>query len=517
MKRMLLLLATLLLSTQGSAVEVPPGWDRYDDHAKKTIVFKPVRQGADIMVKYYPKQLLEGNSVKSWLTNKLETSKAPQGEWVEALKNFTRESFNRSFGFRKFRRADGSSGVLGAVAFSADLLYVRLAIIMYGENVAKPMKDQAFTLLKAMDEEEIANAKAEWRGLDLETGTPKVHGVKKGGSIKAGRYVGQKTVSGEARGNYTVLLYETGEYEFPDFKKKKSGYYTYSERFGKLYMRDPFTSAMETYKDYCVYGTSTKTGKPVIYAYDSPAEYRLNWVGEVDRLSPSQRKKLKKQKQKKGYSYTTNPGEGLSLDDIETILYVYEESNTQGNSPLHEEIYLLTKNGRVMDGIPVAPKLLDVAKSQNREPDRWGWWKHDGERYSFAWNMDRSHYVVPRGRQIKTQPIPAGTRLEGEWLASTTYRGEDFASTTAWGNRFSRDGRFTNQKTEIVEVNGRLLGVGEKRLNQLPGENQRGHYEFDGYSLVLKYQSGVVRYLPTFTLDTDFKRIWFRGGLLSQN
>ncbi|MCG7984156.1 MAG: hypothetical protein JAY90_15570 [Candidatus Thiodiazotropha lotti] len=517
MYRMILLFTALLISGMVSAVEIPAGWNRYDDHAKKTIRFKPVNQNADIMVKYYPKQLLEGESVKSWLTNKLETSRAPQGEWLGELTRFTRESFNRSFGFRKFRRSDGSIGMLGAVAFSADLLYVRLAMIMIDENVSEVLKDQGYTILKAMDQDEIANAKAEWRGLDLETGTPKVRGVKKGGSIRAGRYVGQKTVSGEARGDYTVILYETGEYEFPNFKKKKSGYYTYSERFGKLYMRDPFTSSMETYKDYCVYGTSTKTGKPVIYAYDSPAEYRLNWVGEVDRLSPSQRKKLEKQKQEKGYAYTTNPGDGLSLDEIETILYVYEESKTQGNTPLHEEIYLLTKKGRVMDGLPVAPNQLDVAKSQNREPDRWGWWKHDGERYSFAWSTDRSHYVVPRGRQLKTQPIPAGTRLEGEWLASTTYHGEDFVSTTAWGDQFSRDGRFTNQNSELIKVNGRMLESNRKHSKQLAGEDDTGHYEFDGYSLVLKYQSGDVRHLPTFTLDGDFKQIWFRGRLLSQN
>ncbi|MEW8365286.1 MAG: hypothetical protein AB2700_03535 [Candidatus Thiodiazotropha taylori] len=517
MVRMILLFTALLISGVVSAVEIPTGWNRYDDPAKKTVLFKPLNQNADIMVKYYPKQLLEGESVKSWLTNKLETSRAPQGQWVDGLSRFTRESFNRSFGFRKFRRSDGSIGMLGAVAFSADLLYVRLAMIMIGENVSESLKDQGYTILKAMDQDEIANAKAEWRGLDLETGTPKVRGVKKGGSIRAGRYVGQKTVSGEARGDYTVILYESGEYEFPDLKKKKSGYYTYSERFGKLYMRDPFTSARETYNDYCVYGTSTKTGKPVIYAYDSPAEYRLNWVGEVDRLSPSQRKKLEKQKQEKGYAYTTNPGDGLSLDEIETILYVYEGSKTQGNSPLHEEIYLLTKSGRVMDGIPVAPNQLDVAKSQNREPDRWGWWKYDGERYSFAWHMDRSHYVVPRGRQSKTQPIPAGTRLDGEWLASTTYRGEDFASTTAWGDRFSRDGRFTNRKSETVRVNGEVLGEGKKRSNVQPSEDQRGHYEFDGYNLVLRYANGVVYHLPTFTLDADFKQIWFRGGVLSQN
>jgi hypothetical protein len=82
----------------------------------------------------------------------------------------------------------------------------------------------------------------------------------------------------------------------------------------------------------------------------------------------------------------------VRTEQIETILYTYERRYYSGSS-IEEEIYLLTKSGRVMDGIPVARNLLDVAKSQNREPDRWGWWKYDGERYSFAWNMDQSHYL----------------------------------------------------------------------------------------------------------------------------
>ncbi|MCG8097489.1 MAG: hypothetical protein JAZ05_00200, partial [Candidatus Thiodiazotropha taylori] len=77
--------------------------------------------------------------------------------------------------------------------------------------------------------------------------------------------------------------------------------------------------------------------------------------------------------------------------------------------------------------------------------------------------------------------------------------------------------RFTNRKSETVRVNGEVLGEAEKQSNVQPSEDQRGHYEFDGYNLVLRYANGVVYHLPTFTLDADFKQIWFRGGVLSQN
>jgi hypothetical protein len=110
-----------------------------------------------------------------------------------------------------------------------------------------------------------------------------------------------------------------------------------------------------------------------------------------------------------------------------------------------------------MDNLPVAPNVLDVSKSQNREPDRWGWWKFDGERYSFAWNADKSCYVVPKGRQKKTEPIPLGVRLEGEWLASTTHTGPDFSSTKSWGERLNKEGRFVNFSRKEVKLNGKKI------------------------------------------------------------
>jgi hypothetical protein len=110
-----------------------------------------------------------------------------------------------------------------------------------------------------------------------------------------------------------------------------------------------------------------------------------------------------------------------------------------------------------MDNLPVAPNVLDVSKSQNREPDRWGWRKFDGERYSFAWNADKSYYVVPKGRQKKTEPIPLGVRLEGEWLASTTHTCPDFSSTKYWGERLNKQGRFVNFSRKEVKVNGKKI------------------------------------------------------------
>jgi hypothetical protein len=260
----------LWIQSQCFAVDIPAGWKQRFDSRKNAQIFQPVDSNSGILIKYYPKELLGKIGISDWLNNKLTNSKAPVGEWSDDLKPVVRESFNRAYKTRGFSKPDGSTGYLVAVAFSADLLYVRLGIIIFNKKEKnKVYLDQSFDILKEMDKVEIANAKEEWRGLDLETGAPKVAGVKKGGEIKPGRYVGSKTINGEVRSRY-----------------------------------------------------------------------------------------------------------------------------------------------------------------QN---------------------------VIPKGKQMRTKPIPAGTRLEGNWNATTTYIGSDFSSSSSWGVLLSKDGRFVNYSRETLRVNGSNL------------------------------------------------------------
>jgi hypothetical protein len=187
--------------------------------------------------------------------------------------------------------------------------------------------------------------------------------------------------------------------------------------------------------------------------------------------------------------------------------------NESAEGAIDEEIYLLTRDGRVMDELPVAPNMLDIAKSQNREPDRWGWWKFDGQHYRFAWDVDRQHYVIPKGKQIRSNPIPAGTRLKGDWNRTTTYTGSDFSSSTSRGGILSKDGRFVNYSRDVVQVNGTNLG-GESQLE--PEHDKMGAYRFDGYNLTLTYDNGEVYHIPAFTTDDKFEHIWYRVGLLKR-
>jgi hypothetical protein len=524
-------------------MDIPAGWKQHIDNQKNAHVFQPVDNNKDILIKYYAKEPLGKKDISDWLNIKLSNSKAPMGNWLNQA-DVIRDTANYARGGRNFRRPDGASGHLVAVAVTADRTYARLAIMIYydkGEN--KLLMKQAYEILTQVYDAEKTDANKEGRKKDIETSPPKIYGIKSGGRIKPGRYVGSLTWDQEVKRHFELILYDTGEYEFLK-GYDKSGYYVYSQATGRLNMHEDFyNSSYQPKQEFCIYGIREKTGIPMIYAREDKNKFRLTWVNPVDRLSPRQRDQLQKMKNaaKGGYQFVTEPGKGISNSQIETILYTYKENYNSGGIEIDEAIYLLMKDGRVRKGLPVAPNILDVAKSRSREPDRWGWWKYDHNRYSFAWNIDRKQYSTPYGKQMRSVPIPAGTRLQGDWGGSSSFVSLDFSSVSFWGVWLDKNGRFrryrnnsmqaggpmanypsdlvtgySDDEGSIVTVIGPNVGGGTRTKNNRPDSHRIGSYEFDDYNLTLKYDNGVERRLPTFATNDSFRSIWFEGGRLSR-
>jgi hypothetical protein len=534
------LILTLTIANTGFALEIPPtGWVQQFDSEKNAKVFQPDNNLSDIIVKYYPKELLEHQDISDWLLHKLTSSKAPRGKWIaDAI--VIRDTANFVHGRRQFRTSDGMTGYLQAVAVTIDRLYVRLAVAIASDKVVnQKYMDVVTKIIAGIYNDELNSALEEGRGKSIETAPPTVKGVKAGGPIKSGRYVGSRTRYQEVKGRFEIMLYDTGEYELLG-SEDKAGKYIYSQSTGRLNLAGDFYNVDGYTDDFCVYGIDEQSGKHIIYARDDEYNYRLLWVNPVDRLSPQQNKHLEvmKKARKGDYPYVTNPGDGIPNDQIETILYTYNDNHIMGGIQTDEEVYLLMKDGRVMDGIPVTPDRLDVAKSRSREPDRWGWWKYDGERYSFAWNVDRNHFVIPSGRQVKGKPIPPGTRLNGEWGASSSYASLDFSSTSFWGVFLNQSGRFKKYRNDMMQAGGEMeykgpmittyhddegsvtsvigsnVGGGSRRKNNRPDSDRIGAYAFEGYTLILRYDNGVEKRLVTFATSDDFRGIWFEDGLL---
>ncbi|MEJ2621640.1 MAG: hypothetical protein P8163_15680 [Candidatus Thiodiazotropha sp.] len=246
------------------------------------------------------------------------------------------------------------------------------------------------------------------------------------------------------------------------------------------------------------------------------------------------------QKKTKQYEYSTPPGEGLTADQIEAFVYTFDFHYAYGGMRMDEYAFLLTKDGRVMKEVPVAPEILDVEKSRLNDPDRWGWWQYDGEDYRFAWSDNRQKYSLPRGRQMIGKPIPPGTRLEGIWSDSSSYSSLGYSSSSFWGVTLDKQGRFrkyrnsmmqaggmsggggplvtstSNNEGSALSVIGNSVGGGSSRKNSSPEAKRSGSYYFDGYNLTLSFDSGLVKRVATFTTGENYHSIWFDGGDLSR-
>jgi hypothetical protein len=86
-------------ANSGLAMEIPPtGWSQHFDSEKNAQVLQPDDSRSDILIKYYPKVLLEHQDISDWLLNKLSKSKAPRGEWTGEAK-VVRDTANLAQGF----------------------------------------------------------------------------------------------------------------------------------------------------------------------------------------------------------------------------------------------------------------------------------------------------------------------------------------------------------------------------------------------------------------------------------
>ena len=500
-------------------------------------------------VRYYQRKLLGGVSPSDWMSNRLWTGNPPQGgKWTGDPK-VARMTGNMISGTRTYKSESGQKRLLTGLAVCVDKTSVRLAVVLQSENRAtlKHQKSATQMLLQLMDLEKDA-AKSDKRGLSLENRPPKVEGIKTGIPVKPGRYVGNRVRKGKVIATAEVVLYDSGEFEFVSDSKrrKRSGKFVYSQATGRMNMTgDFFNNNYNWNEDYCIYGLDSKRN-PIIYAieesYSGSYVWRLKWAGESELSSPAKRAIDEKMalREKNRYKFVVEPGDGVRPNEIEAVLYTLDSSFRSGGAQLESDAYLLMTDGRVMDGMPVAPDVLDVAKSRSREPDRWGWWKKEEGRYKFAWPVRPKEFKEPTGSQYVALPFKKGSRLQGDWgsASSSGMIVSGFSSVHWWGVIFTKDGRFKKRRSGSTQsggvvgmdtlittaysdkgtatsVSGPGIAGGGTRKSNHPDAERMGEYEFDGYRLTLKYDDGRVVHLATFTTK-DQGSIWFEGNSLSK-
>ena len=382
--------------------------------------------------------------------------------------------------------------------------------------------------------------------MDIEKAPPKVKGLKAGLPIKPGLYVGTSIAKKDQKSGarFDLLLFENGDYEFLNRKKRDAtGKFVYSAASGRMEIDEPFENDTYDWDEKCLYGKDSK-GDMVVHAESKYWLTRLKWVKESDRPSPTQSKRAEEiaKEEARRYKHVTEPGKGIQPDEIEKVVYSFDTPFRNGAMQLDYEGFLLLKNGRVHDGLPTAPDVIDLPASLSREPDAWGWWKKvEGDkkdRYTFAWPVRPREYRMPKGKQLVGVPFEKGKRLTGDFGAASTSVNmiSNYSSVRWWGIKLNKNGRFLkyrhgstqaggvpgmetlsttvwDDEGSVTALSGPVLTGGLKSKSNNPALDRMGKYEFDGYRLTLTFDSGRVEHLASFT-DDKHGFVWFGGRAL---
>ena len=540
------LFAPQVVAQSNSVPTAPKGWKKSTIGKKVVFSKRSLGDGEHLSVNFYERELLVDKSLEQWLQSNLVERRAPmRGKWKGPIKSLNRLTRNVYSAEREFE-SDGVDHVLSLTAVCVDKLNVRMAAAVVSRTkAAQRFRLEANRIQAELLKLEIESAKKDKRGLSIEKNPPKVKGLTYGQRILPGLYVGTSVAKrdGKAGTRFDLIVHENGDFEFLNKKRNATGKYVYSMANGRLEIDDPFENDSRDWDEYCVYGKSRK-GDYVIHAESNYWKTRLKWVKKSDRPSPTQLKREEEiAKAEAGrYKHVTEPGQGIRPEEIEKVMYCWDMAFRSGAAKLDFEGFLLLKDGRVHDGLPCAPDVMDLPASLSREPDAWGWWKETENdkkgRYKFAWPVRPREYRMPKGKQAIGVPFKKGARLAGDFGAASTSvnLASGYSSVRWWGIKLNKNGRFLKYRhgstqaggvpgmetlvTSVWDDEGSVTAIsgpevvgGNKTKFNNPALDKMGKYEFDGYRLTLKFDSGRIEHQATFT-DEKLGIVWFEGRAL---
>jgi hypothetical protein len=208
----------------------------------------------------------------------------------------------------------------------------------------------------------------------------------------------------------------------------------------------------------------------------------------------------------------TTAGQGLKPAQIKGVVLHQEYGYGVGGMMLIKyNPYLLLQDGTIYSHPEVCAYDLDVFKSRETEPGKWGTWKlEDSKTLVVTMNSDhKPDRWQGTAHWFWAVPAAGNERLAGTW--STIGGGGN----TAFGGgaivvssnvlTFNTQGQFTTLSTGGGSFNGSGGSV-----TAYSNKEGAGTYTFDGYSLELKYNNGkIVR--KNFCFYADSKDVWVFG------
>lgn len=520
-----------------TTIAPPPGWS-VQAKAKGARVFTPpdLKAGEDFSIAVYESAPLEGKTLEEHL--RAFGGKVGKEPWnlTAPLKIEAREGRIVS-GTGVYAGPNGTALGVMFIGVSLDAgqnIHVARTLFSVQGDVLARYQAQSQSVMSAL----VSRARAE-AGDNLHRTPPEVLAKLKsvGGEIVPGIYEGTMYHGAELFRRFHVHIYDNGEYRLTDQNDEgdKAGKAAYNRNTGQLMLDWAIGLGNRGDDQFCYFGRDA-AGKPTIFAEDNvgyETSILLSYIGPPNkRISESQEEERKAaiEAEKNRFKWVKPVGQGVPSANIAAILL---DSNFNGQGT-DSTVYLLLKDNTVYADLPVPPDELDIIRSRQKEPDKWGKWRKTAAGYTVSWNS--APFQDLPGFQVLA--APAQVKLDGRWGAGTSSNNGMMSSYALWGVSFSKGGRFRKDRrggssssmgfgdtaTHVnsnYDDNGSSVGASgpnfalasEKKNN--PNGSREGDYSINGYVLTLRYDNGKAVRLPFFFLDAARKGLWFEGSSMS--
>ena len=527
----------------------PPGWTQRDRDAGAHL-YTPgdLKPGEVFSVTVYDSTPLEGKTLQEWLV----TFGGPVAAKPGALKApLTVKASDGQYVTGAGVYGGPNNTELGALFFGISLdgaQNIHAARILFSSEAVLKRYDAAqSTFVKALS----ARARTEAGSNFVVVPSAVKSKITPGGELVPGVYAGNQYSGGELRYRFRIYIYPNGEYRVTNEKDEdqwndysSQGTLEYNRQSGQLELSRSFDLNNDSDGDtYCYYGRDAG-GKPTIIAaelilgrtatlvYDGPPTKREAPGAAKARLDAAEAEARR-------FKWTTPPGKGVADAQIAAILndydlQVYSAGLSGMGTNVTDDAYLLLKDGTVYAGLPVPPDQLDITRSRQKEPEKWGKWTQKGAKKIVSWNG--KPYVNLPGDKVL--PAPPQTRLSGRYGAGSSSANLLGASYELWGVTFDKNGRFkkdghggssygvnmpgatqiftqNDDNGSVVSATGSDFVLNSQTKKNNPNGDREGTYSISGYVITLRYDNGMVTRTPFFFVDGARKTISFEGNRMS--
>jgi hypothetical protein len=534
-----------------AGIPAPRGWSKEESRDNPGIViFTPsdLKAGEEYAIAIYPLQNMNKAEVEVWL------EKAVKADPLVANKHTKVDMKPKNSNIAVATVARKSGGVLIAYLYfgmsldqeSGMLVRVRSNNLKINERYSAEETSLTAAAMDIAKKEIIAAG----RGMNIEKELPTPPGMTPGGKMLYGIYEGHvvsrdySTKEVKDMGMYEIHLYEG---ELRAIGKSEDTYkYYYDPRTGKFNasygaLRDLANDNDDPREQYCVYGYDA-AGKPYLYASKDWGFSRriatLRYIGPNKRPSEKEEKVAKEaaEAEARRYKFVVPAGKGIQPEQVAHVLYHLNFQTANGFST-SVEIYLLLKDGTIRDDIPVPIDEMDMSLSRRKEPEKWGKWRRQGEKFLVAWPDRPNHYEPLEGVSVAV-PAKRNEKLQGTWKATASFGDMTTGvSIHNWAVTFTPDGRFEKSRsgssgngTMAQTLNGVYIGTnyddegssvsvstpnvagGSSSKSTKKGSDRRGTYSFNGYLVVLRYDNGREERIPFFFQSSGRESIYFEGS-----